>query len=44
MMVHFNEAVDKVLIENQDPEAALKQAAQETDDEIAESKASGSAP
>ncbi|HWD39111.1 MAG TPA: sugar ABC transporter substrate-binding protein [Fimbriimonas sp.] len=44
MMVHFNEAVDKVLIENGDPAAALKKAAQETDAEIAESKKSENAP
>lgn len=40
MMVHFNEAVDKVLIQRADPAAALRQAAKETDDEIAQAKAS----
>lgn len=40
MMVHFNEAVDKVLIERADPGAALKKAAKETDDEIDEAKRS----
>lgn len=40
MMVHFGEAVDKVLIENQDPLKALQQAAKDTDQEIADSKRS----
>ena len=40
MMVHFNEGIDKVLIERADPMAALRKAAQETDDEIAQAKAS----
>jgi multiple sugar transport system substrate-binding protein len=40
MMVHFNEAVDKVLIQRADPATALAEAAKESDDEIAESKRS----
>jgi multiple sugar transport system substrate-binding protein len=40
MMVHFNEAVDKVLIEHADPAAALHEAALATEKQISESKKS----
>lgn len=44
MMVHFNEAVDKVLIERADPLKSLREAAKATEKEIAESKLSEARP
>jgi multiple sugar transport system substrate-binding protein len=38
MMVHYNEAVDKVLIQNEDPLKALRQAAEDANAEIKRSK------
>lgn len=38
MMVHYNEAVDKVLIQNEDPLRALRQAAADANAEIKRSK------